>query len=121
PMESRQESELGAAAARAGLRGRVRSHAGLALSARRAVRALAPGQATRGVPLRSAGGHAGLRARACLRRARLARPVRAAPGIVVGVGRLLGGTLVLRNVTQVDPDARPRARAAAHRVDENVV
>ena len=44
-----------------------------------------------------------------------------APGIVVGIGRLLGGALVLRDVAQVDADARPGARAAAHRVDEDVV
>src|SRR4029077_4239781 len=44
-----------------------------------------------------------------------------APGIVVGVGRLLGRAFGLRNVAQVDPDARPGAGPAAHRVDQDVV
>ena len=95
---------------------------GDALPARRAVRALAPRQAPAGLPLRSAGGHAGLRAGARLRRARpRAAAARAAPGIVVGIGRLLGRALGLGDVAQVDADARPRGRAAAHRVDEDVV
>ena len=58
PVESRQGPELGAAPARARLRGRLRPHAGHALPARRAVRALASRQAPAGLPLRSAGGHA---------------------------------------------------------------
>src|SRR5213079_3324626 len=45
---------------------------------------------------------------------------RAAPGIVVGIERFLGRALALGHVTQVDSDARPRARAATHRVDEDV-
>ena len=69
PVESRQGSELGAAPAGAGVRGGVRPHAGHALPARRPLRALAHRQAPRGLPLRSAGGHARLRARARVRRA----------------------------------------------------
>src|SRR2546422_9332339 len=42
-------------------------------------------------------------------------------GIVVGIGRFLGGAFALGNVTKVDSDARPRARAATHRIDEDVV
>src|SRR2546428_626528 len=64
PVESGQGPGLGAAAARAGVRGRLRPHAGDALPARRAVPALASRQAAAGLPLRSAGGHARLRARA---------------------------------------------------------
>src|SRR5439155_1561886 len=44
-----------------------------------------------------------------------------APGIVVGVWRLLGDALVLGDMPQVHPDPRPRRRAGAHRVDEDVV
>ena len=68
PVESGQGSELGAAPARARLRGRVRPHAGVSLPACRAVPALAPRQAPARLPLRSAGSHARLRARARLRR-----------------------------------------------------
>src|SRR5690606_19767171 len=49
------------------------------------------------------------------------RPREAAPGIVVGVGILLRGALVFRHVAEVDADARPHRRAAAHRVDEDVL
>ena len=66
---TRQGPELGAAAARACGRGRVRAHAGHALPPRRAVRALAAGQAARGLPLRSTRGDASLRAGAGVRRA----------------------------------------------------
>src|SRR5213079_2575393 len=122
PLEPRQGPELGAAPTRTRPGGRVRPHAGDSLPACRSVRALAPRQAPARLPLRSAGGHAGLRAGARLRRARSAPDgTQAAPGIVVGIGRFLGGAFALRNVTQVDSDARPRARAATHRVDEDVV
>src|SRR5205807_2989470 len=122
PLEPRQGPELGAGPARARLRGRVRSHAGDSLPACRAVRALAPRQAPARLPIRSAGGHAGLRAGARLRGARPAPDgSQAAPGIVVGIGRFLGGAFALGNVTQVDSDARPHARAATHRVDQDVV
>src|SRR5437762_4901274 len=47
---------------RACVRGRIRSHAGLALPARRAVRALAARQAPARLPLRPARDHASLRA-----------------------------------------------------------
>ena len=49
------------------------------------------------------------------RRAPLARRV------VVGVGRLLRRARRLGHVAQVDADARPGRRAAAHRVDQHVV
>src|SRR5207244_3786519 len=78
----------------------------------RAVPALASRQAPGRLSVRSARSHARLRVGARLRRA---------PGIVVGFGRLLGRTLALRNVTEIDPDAGPGGRAAAHRVDEDVV
>src|SRR2546423_124248 len=115
-MESWKGPELGAATAGARRRGGVRPYAGHALPPRRAVRPLASGQAATRLPLRSARGHARLRARARLRRARRARP-----RIVVGIGRRLGGTLALGDVAEIDPDARPRARASAHRVDEDVI
>src|SRR5207245_11718630 len=70
PLEPLQGPELGAAPARACVRGRVRPHAGDPLPACRAVRALASRQATARVPLRPAGGHAPLRAGARLRRPR---------------------------------------------------
>src|SRR5262249_24091939 len=122
PLEPWEGPQLGAPPARARLRGSVRPHAGYAFPPRRAVPALAPRQAPAGLPLRPAGGHAGLRALARLRRPRSSRRrLRASPGIVIGVGRLLGGALLLRHVAEVDPDAGPRSRAPAHRVDQDVV
>src|SRR5581483_6317574 len=60
--------------------------------------------------------------------ARLVRLARRAPGlapgarrIVVGIRRLLRRPLGGRYVAQVHADARPRRRAAAHRVDQHVV
>jgi hypothetical protein len=43
-----------------------------------------------------------------------------ASGIVVGVGRLGRGALCFGHVAQVDANARPRRRATAHRVDQDV-
>ena len=54
-------------------------------------------------------------------RGRAARRSPRARGIVVGVGRLLRRAQRLRDVPQVDADARPGRRAPAHRVDEHVV
>src|SRR5437773_1023977 len=50
-----------------------------------------------------------------------APPFRRRPGIVVDLQWLGRGALGLGHVAEVDPDARPRGRAAAHRVDEDVV
>src|SRR5262249_31589495 len=129
--EPRQGSERGAAAARARLRGLLRPHAGNALPPCRAVPAVADRQEAAGLPLRPARGDAGLRAGARLRTRRLAvlaartrlSPAlpELAPGVVVGVRRLLLGALLLRHVPQAHADARPGARAAPHRVDEDVV
>src|SRR6516165_8846471 len=46
---------------------------------------------------------------------------RRGPGIIVRFGRILWRALALENVAQIDPDASPVGRAAAHRVDEDIV
>ena len=46
--------------------------------------------------------------------------VHARPRVEVGFERLLAGPLVLRHVDQVDPDAIPERRPAAHAVDQDV-
>src|SRR5215469_4582433 len=121
-MESREGSELGAAPARARVRGRVRSYAGNSLPTCRAVPPLATGQAPAGLPLRSARGHASLRARARLWSARCGGlSVGRTPGIVVRVWRFLGGALVLGDVTKIDSNAGPGGRSAPHRIDEDVI
>ena len=43
------------------------------------------------------------------------------PGIIVRFGRIFWRALALGNVAQIDPDASPGGRAAAHRVDEDIV
>ena len=44
-----------------------------------------------------------------------------ARGIIVRIGRLLRRTHLLGHMTQIDANARPRRRAAAHRINEHVV
>ena len=46
--------------------------------------------------------------------------VHARPRVEVGFERLLAGPLLLRHVDEVDPDAIPERRPAAHAVDEDV-
>ena len=46
---------------------------------------------------------------------------RRGPGIIVRFGRIFWRALALRNIAQIDPDAGPAGRAAAHRVDEDIV
>jgi hypothetical protein len=43
------------------------------------------------------------------------------PGIIVRFGRIFWRALALGNVAQIDPDASPLGRSAAHRVDEDIV
>ena len=57
--------------------------------------------------------------RSWLRFARCSRHSRV--GSSSGSGVSCGGPIVLRHVAQVDADARPRRRPAAHRVDQHVV
>src|SRR6185437_3935500 len=46
---------------------------------------------------------------------------RRGPRIIVRVGRIFWRALALGNVAQIDPDASPVGRSAAHRVDEDIV
>ena len=46
------------------------------------------------------------------------RPLR--PGVVVGIERLLGRAQSLRDMLEVDADARPGGRTAAHGIDQDV-
>src|SRR5205823_4913725 len=55
-----------------------------------------------------------------LRPARSDEALRAGEGLLVGVERLLSRTQLRRHVLQVDADACPGRRAAAHRIDQNV-
>jgi ATP dependent DNA ligase-like protein len=68
PLERGERSLVGAAADRAGLRGEVRPPAGRSLSPRGSLPAMAAGQAAERLPLRSARGYEGVRAREGLRR-----------------------------------------------------
>ena len=78
---------------RARVRGQVRPPAGRPLPPRGRLPPVAARQAAERLPLRSARGHAALRARE--------------PGVLVGVQRLLIGPQIGRHVLQVDPDAGP--------------
>src|SRR5262249_47790359 len=112
----------GAAPARARLRGRVRSHARNSLPTCRAVPPVAARQAPAGLPLRSAGGHAGLRAGARLRSARSGRlSTRGSPAIVIGGWCFLGRAPVLGEVREIDSNASPGGRSPPHRIDEYVI
>ena len=73
------------------------------------------------LPLRSARGHDALRAREGLRRGAAAAltPLQSS-GVVVRIERFLRRPQRLRHVLQVDADARPGVKAAAHRIDEHV-
>ena len=125
PLEPGQGPVVGAAAPRARRRGRLRSHAGHALPPHGAVPPLAHRQAAARLHVRAARGRgaAGVARRSSARvSALLLRPLTPlARRIVVGVGRFLRRADRFGHVAQVHANARPRRRAAAHRVDENVV
>src|SRR4051794_15587888 len=82
-MECGKRSLVGAASHRARVRSEVRSHARRSLPARRDLPAMAAGQATARLPLRSTGSHNALRTRAHL---------------LVGIERLLRWTHFFRDM-----------------------
>ena len=122
PLERRQGPVVGAAADRARLRGEVRPHAGPAIPSRGGLPALASRQARRATAATTSSRSRLLTSsrRCSARPAGIADAAPLVGHVLVRVERLLRRTQVRRHVLKVHADPRPRAEAAAQRVDEHV-
>ena len=114
PLERGQGSVVGAAAHRARVRGEVRPHAGRSLPPRRDLPALAAGQAAaRTAATTSSRSRRRYELEKVFGRGLPSSRCRPDPAF-------LRRPQLLGHVLQIDADARPGRRAAAHRVDQHV-